>query len=289
MPGRRCTAAAAVFAVVLGSAQAFKGSTSIRHVRAAPTVVCSLQPQAVSRRHAGLLGGALLLSPPSAWAARAAKKSAGGKWAQHYDEFTPDELEGFTETASGLQYKDIAEGDGAMPAKGQGVYAHYSGYLLVCVYACMCVCHYVGMLYPVHACMHACMHAYMHACVHTNTCTHTCTHTYMHAYIHAYMHTCIHTCTYTRARARAHTHTHTHTQESGNLFDSSYERGKPLQFAVGTGRVIKGWDEALLTMRVGGRRMLVIPAELGYGAKGIGPIPPNADLVFYVELVAIGS
>ena len=66
-------------------------------------------------------------------------------------------------------------------------------------------------------------------------------------------------------------------------------RGKPLQFAVGTGRVIKGWDEALLTMRVGGRRMLVIPAELGYGAKGIGPIPPNADLVFYVELVAIGS
>ena len=50
----RCTAAAAVFAVVLGSAQAFKGSTSIRHVRAAPTVVCSLQPQAVSRRHAGL-------------------------------------------------------------------------------------------------------------------------------------------------------------------------------------------------------------------------------------------
>merc|ERR1719409_2264435 len=202
MHWRRGTAAAAVFAVVLGSAQAFKGSTSIRHVRAAPTVVCSLQPQAVSRRHAGLLGGALLLSPPSAWAARAAKKSAGGKWAQHYDEFTPDELEGFTETASGLQYKDIAEGDGAMPAKGQGVYAHYSGYLL----------------------------------------------------------------------------------ESGNLFDSSYERGKPLQFAVGTGRVIKGWDEALLTMRVGGRRMLVIPAELGYGAKGIGPIPPNADLVFYVEL-----
>merc|ERR1719409_2150227 len=154
MHWRRGTAAAAVFAVVLGSAQAFKGSTSIRHVRAAPTVVCLLQPQAVSRRHAG------------------------------------------------LQYKDIAEGDGAMPAKGQGVYAHYSGYLL----------------------------------------------------------------------------------ESGNLFDSSYERGKPLQFAVGTGRVIKGWDEALLTMRVGGRRMLVIPAELGYGAKGIGPIPPNADLVFYVEL-----
>ena len=112
---------------------------------------------------------------------------------------------------------------------------------------------------------------------------HTCMHTYMHTCIRAYIHA------RTRARARAHTHTHTHTQESGNLFDSSYERGKPLQFAVGTGRVIKGWDEALLTMRVGGRRMLVIPAELGYGAKGIGPIPPNADLVFYVELVAIGS
>ena len=189
MPGRRCTAAAAVFAVVLGSAQAFKGSTSIRHVRAAPTVVCSLQPQAVSRRHAGLLGGALLLSPPSAWAARAAKKSAGGKWAQHYDEFTPDELEGFTETASGLQYKDIAEGDGAMPAKGQGVYAHYSGYLLVCVYACMCVCHYVGMLYPVHACMHACIHARL--------CTHQHMHTYLYAYIHACIHTCIHAYVHT--------------------------------------------------------------------------------------------
>ena len=112
---------------------------------------------------------------------------------------------------------------------------------------------------------------------------HTCMHTYMHTCIRAYIHA------RTRARARARAHTHTHTQESGNLFDSSYERGKPLQFAVGTGRVIKGWDEALLTMRVGGRRMLVIPAELGYGAKGIGPIPPNADLVFYVELVAIGS
>ena len=161
----------------------------------------------------------------------------------------------------------------------------------ICWYACMRACVCAIMLACCTQCMHACMHACMHTCTPVYTPTHahilvrihTCMHTYMHTCIRAYIHA------RTRARARAHTHTHTHTQESGNLFDSSYERGKPLQFAVGTGRVIKGWDEALLTMRVGGRRMLVIPAELGYGAKGIGPIPPNADLVFYVELVAIGS
>ena len=72
---------------------------------------------------------------------------------------------------------------------------------------------------------------------------------------------------------------------NGTQFDSSVERGKPLQFPVGIGRVIKGWDEAFLTMKKGEKRILIIPPHLGYGEMGIGPIPPNAVLVFEVELL----
>ena len=71
----------------------------------------------------------------------------------------------------------------------------------------------------------------------------------------------------------------------GQEFDSSYKRGEPIEFAVGQGLVIKGWDEALLMMKKGEKRTLIIPPQLGYGSEGIGPIPPNAVLIFDVEMV----
>ena len=74
--------------------------------------------------------------------------------------------------------------------------------------------------------------------------------------------------------------------KSGEKFDSSLDRGQPLVFRVGRGQVIKGWDEGVGSMRVGGKRKLVIPAHLGYGDRGAGRvIPPGATLIFEVELL----
>lgn len=76
--------------------------------------------------------------------------------------------------------------------------------------------------------------------------------------------------------------------QRGKKFDSSVDRGQPLAIPIGVGRVIKGWDEGLMSMKVGGKRTLHIPAHLGYGARGAGAdIPPNAELIFDVELIGV--
>jgi peptidylprolyl isomerase len=80
---------------------------------------------------------------------------------------------------------------------------------------------------------------------------------------------------------------YTGTLPDGSKFDSSLDRGEPLSFPLGEGVVIKGWDEGLSTMRKGGKRQLIIPPHLGYGARKTGSIPPNSTLYFEVELVNI--
>ncbi len=76
--------------------------------------------------------------------------------------------------------------------------------------------------------------------------------------------------------------------EDGTTFDSSYERGKPFQCVIGTGRVIKGWDLGLMGMKVGGKRKLFVPAHLAYGERQIGEhIKPNSNLLFEIELLEV--
>ena len=80
---------------------------------------------------------------------------------------------------------------------------------------------------------------------------------------------------------------YTGTLTDGTKFDSSVDRGKPYEFRIGTGVVIAGWDEGILSMQVGGKRKLIVPPELGYGAQGKGKIPPNSTLIFEIELLGV--
>jgi len=78
------------------------------------------------------------------------------------------------------------------------------------------------------------------------------------------------------------------TLQNGTKFDSSYDRGKPFEFTLGVGQVIKGWDQGIVGMKVGGKRKLIIPSSLAYGSQAVGGvIPANATLIFEVELVGI--
>lgn len=75
--------------------------------------------------------------------------------------------------------------------------------------------------------------------------------------------------------------------QDGTVFDSSYSRNTPFTFTLGAGQVIQGWDEGVAGMKVGGKRILLIPPALGYGAQAVGPIPANSTLIFQVELLSV--
>ena len=77
------------------------------------------------------------------------------------------------------------------------------------------------------------------------------------------------------------------TLTNGTKFDSSYDRNQPFTTQIGVGQVIKGWDEGIVGMKVGGKRKLTIPAALGYGSQAAGSIPPNSTLIFEVELLSV--
>lgn len=75
--------------------------------------------------------------------------------------------------------------------------------------------------------------------------------------------------------------------KTGKEFDASWNRGEPFSFTLGGGEVIPGWDQGVEGMKVGGRRMLIIPPELAYGPEGVGPIPPESTLVFVIDLLSV--
>jgi peptidylprolyl isomerase len=82
---------------------------------------------------------------------------------------------------------------------------------------------------------------------------------------------------------------YTGTLTNGSKFDSSRDRGQPFSFTIGVGQVIKGWDEGVMSMKVGGQRKLKIPANLAYGNRAVGGvIPANSELLFDVELISVG-
>jgi peptidylprolyl isomerase len=80
---------------------------------------------------------------------------------------------------------------------------------------------------------------------------------------------------------------YTGTFEDGKKFDSSVDRGRTFDFVLGAGRVIKGWDQGVLGMKEGGKRKLHIPSSLAYGERAVGPIPPNSNLIFEIELFEV--